>query len=78
MLQLHFILVVLLPYKPLKKCLSIIALLFITIVNGLSVKAAQKMQIFFTVVKLGLVAAIIIGGFIMIGQGETQNFENAY
>jgi len=47
-------------------------------VNGLSVKAAQKMQIFFTVVKLGLVAAIIIGGFIMIGQGETQNFENAY
>ena len=36
------------------------------------------MQIFFTVVKLGLVAAIIIGGFIMIGQGETQNFENAF
>lgn len=54
------------------------ALLFITIVNGLSVKAAQKMQIFFTVVKLGLVAALIIGGFIMIGQGETQNFENAF
>lgn len=54
------------------------ALLFITIVNGLSVKAAKKMQIFFTVVKLGLVAALIIGGFIMIGQGETQNFENAF
>ena len=36
------------------------------------------MQIFFTVAKLCLVAAIIIGGFIMIGQGETQNFENAF
>ena len=64
--------------EPLKKCLAITALLFITIVNGLSVKAAQKMMIFFTIVKLALVAALIIGGFIMIGQGETQNFENAF
>ena len=62
----------------LKKCLAIIALVFITIINGLSVKAAQTMQIFFTVAKLCLVAAIIIGGFIMIGQGETQNFENVF
>ena len=36
------------------------------------------MQIFFTIAKLCLVAAIIIGGFIMIGQGKTQNFENAF
>ena len=36
------------------------------------------MQIFFTIAKLCLVAAIIIGGFIVIGQGETQNFENAF
>ena len=64
--------------EPLKKCLAITALLFITIVNGLSVKAAQKMQIFFTIIKLGLIFAIIIGGFIMVGQGETQNFENAF
>ena len=64
--------------EPLKKCLAIMALLFITMVNGLSVKAAQKMQILFTIVKLGLVAALIIGGFIMIGQGETQNFQNAF
>ena len=25
-----------------------------------------------------MVTAIIIGGLIMIGQGETQNFENAF
>ena len=35
----------------LKKCLAIIALAFITIVNGLSVKAAQTMQIFFIIPK---------------------------
>ena len=36
------------------------------------------MQIIFLVAKLSLIAAIIIGGFVMIGQGETQNFENAF
>jgi len=36
------------------------------------------MQIIFTIAKLCLVTAIIIGGLIMIGQGETQNFENAF
>ena len=36
------------------------------------------MQIIFTIAKLCLVTAIIIGGLVMIGQGETQNFENAF
>ena len=36
------------------------------------------MQIIFLVAKLTLIGAIIIGGFVMIAQGETANFENAF
>ena len=62
----------------LKKFLSICAIMFIMIVNGLSVKASERMQILFTVVKLLLISAIIIGGFVQIANGETENFENAF
>ena len=62
----------------LKKCLSICAIMFIMIVNGLSVKASERMQILFTVVKLVLISAIIIGGFVEIAKGNTENFENAF
>ena len=36
------------------------------------------MQILFTVVKLVLISAIIIGGFVEIAKGNTENFENAF
>ncbi|CBY24423.1 unnamed protein product [Oikopleura dioica] len=62
----------------LKKFLSICAIMFIMIVNGLSVKASERMQIIFTVVKLVLISAIIIGGFAEIAKGNTENFENAF
>ena len=64
--------------ETLKKFLSICAIMFIMIVNGLSVKASEKMQILFTVVKLILITAIIIGGFVEIAKGNTENFENAF
>jgi L-type amino acid transporter 9 len=62
----------------LKKFLSICAIMFIMIVNGLSVKASERMQILFTVVKLLLISAIIVGGLVQIANGETENFENAF
>ena len=63
----------------LKKCLSICAILFIMIVNGLSVKYSERLQILCTIVKLALIAAIIIGGFVEIAKGNTENFgENAF
>jgi len=62
----------------LKKFLAICAVMFISIINGLSVKASETLQIVFTVVKLCLITAIVIGGFVMLGQGKTENFENAF
>ena len=41
-------------------------------------KASERMQIIFTIAKLSLIAAIIISGFVMLGQGNTKNFENAF
>ena len=66
------------PPNDLKRLVAICALLFISIVNGLSVKASERMQIVFTVAKLSLIAAIIIGGFVYMGQGNTENFQNAF
>ena len=57
---------------------AIVAIYFISIVNGLSVKASANMQIIFTFAKLALIAAIIIGGFVMLGQGYTENFVGAF
>jgi len=66
------------PPEILKKFLAIIAILFISIINGLSVKASENIQIFFTVVKLALIAALIIGGLVKIGEGYTENFEDSF
>ena len=41
-------------------------------------KASANMQIIFTFAKLALIAAIIIGGFVMLGQGYTENFVGAF
>ena len=32
----------------------------------------------FTAVKLALIAAIIVGGFVKIGQGYTENFQDSF
>ena len=36
------------------------------IIQGLSVKLAERVQIFFTVAKLAVIFAIIIGGFVQV------------
>jgi len=66
------------PPNDLKRLVAICALLFISIVNGLSVKASERMQIIFTIAKLTLIAAIIIGGFVFLGQGNTENFKDPF
>jgi len=66
------------PPNDLKRLVAICALLFISIVNGLSVKASERMQIVFTIAKLFLIAAIIIGGFVFLGQGNTENFQDPF
>jgi len=50
----------------------------ITAINCFSVKLTNAVQVFFTVAKLAIIAAIIIGGFVMLGQGNTENFNNSF
>uniref|UniRef100_A0A4W4GIU2 B(0,+)-type amino acid transporter 1 n=1 Tax=Electrophorus electricus TaxID=8005 RepID=A0A4W4GIU2_ELEEL len=49
-----------------------------TIVNCLSVKLAKYVQIFFTVAKLLIIVIIVISGMVLLAQGNTQNFANAF
>jgi len=54
------------PPELLKKFLAVTAILFIMTMNGLSVKLSERVQIFFTVAKLCLVFAIIVGGMVLM------------
>ncbi|XP_012630631.1 B(0,+)-type amino acid transporter 1 [Microcebus murinus] len=60
------------------KCLGAAAILFIVIVNSLSVRLGSLVQNVFTAAKLVIVAVIIIGGFVLLAQGNTKNFENSF
>ena len=50
----------------------------ISTINCFSVKLSNFVQIFFTAAKLLIIAAIIIGGFVMMGQGKTENITNGF
>ena len=53
-------------------------LVVITAINCFSVKLSNAVQIICTVAKLAIIAAIIIGGFVMLGQGNTEQFQNSF
>ena len=50
----------------------------ITLANCISVKLSNSIQVFFTGAKLLMVVAISVGGIVLLAQGETQNFNNAF
>jgi len=50
----------------------------ITTVNCFSVKVSNGVQVFFTIAKLAIIAAIVVGGIVMLAQGNTENFENSF
>ena len=54
------------PPDIVKKFLAVTALFFIMIIQGVSVKLAERVQIIFTVAKLALIFAIIVGGFVQV------------
>ncbi|XP_026864757.2 b(0,+)-type amino acid transporter 1 [Electrophorus electricus] len=60
------------------KCLAAACVFLTTIVNCLSVKLAKYVQIFFTVAKLLIIVIIVISGMVLLAQGNTQNFANAF
>ncbi|XP_787268.3 b(0,+)-type amino acid transporter 1 [Strongylocentrotus purpuratus] len=56
----------------LARIFAIMALLILTFINCTSVKAANQIQIWFTIAKLIVCAIIIVIGFIKIGKGNTE------
>ncbi|XP_072237327.1 b(0,+)-type amino acid transporter 1 [Leuresthes tenuis] len=60
------------------KCLAIVALILIVSVNCLSVKLASYVQNFFTAAKLVIIVIIIVAGIVLLAQGKTENFSNAF
>ncbi|CAD7692837.1 unnamed protein product [Nyctereutes procyonoides] len=66
------------PPEAVVKCLAAAAILLITTVNSLSVRLGSYVQNVFTGAKLVIVAVIIIGGLVLLAQGNTRNFENSF
>ncbi|XP_068598000.1 b(0,+)-type amino acid transporter 1-like [Brachionichthys hirsutus] len=60
------------------KCLAAAAIVLIVGVNCFSVKLANFVQNFFTMAKLFIIAVIMGGGIVMLAQGKTENFSNAF
>ncbi|XP_032371783.1 b(0,+)-type amino acid transporter 1 isoform X2 [Etheostoma spectabile] len=60
------------------KCLSAAAIFLIVTVNCLSVKLASYVQNFFTAAKLFIILVIVVAGMVMLAQGNTETFSNAF
>uniref|UniRef100_A0A3P8PMU3 b(0,+)-type amino acid transporter 1 n=1 Tax=Astatotilapia calliptera TaxID=8154 RepID=A0A3P8PMU3_ASTCA len=60
------------------KCLAAAAILIITSINCLSVKLASYVQNFFTAAKLIIILVIVGAGIVLLAQGKTENFSNAF
>lgn len=60
------------------KCLSAAAIFLIVIVNCLSVKMASYVQNIFTAAKLLIIVIIVVAGIVLLAQGKTDNFSNAF
>ncbi|XP_076594541.1 b(0,+)-type amino acid transporter 1 [Chaetodon auriga] len=60
------------------KCLSAAAIFVIVIVNCLSVKLASYVQNIFTAAKLFIIVVIVGAGIVMLAQGRTETFSNAF
>ncbi|KAF4094406.1 hypothetical protein AMELA_G00014670 [Ameiurus melas] len=60
------------------KCLAAVTILFLTVVNCLSVKLSSFVQNFFTAAKLLIIVIIVVAGIVMLAKGNTQNLQNAF
>ena len=53
--------------------------MFISIINGLSVKASENLQIISLLSNyVTTITSSVIGGFVLLRQGKTKNFENSF
>ncbi|XP_068017798.1 B(0,+)-type amino acid transporter 1 [Melanerpes formicivorus] len=66
------------PPQVVTKCLAAAAIVVITIVNSLSVKLGRYLQNFLTAAKMIIVTIIIVSGIVLLAQGKTGNFTDAF
>ncbi|XP_054245667.1 B(0,+)-type amino acid transporter 1 [Indicator indicator] len=66
------------PPQVVIKCLAAAAIVVITIVNSLSVKLGSYLQNFLTAAKMIIVTIIIASGIVLLAQGKTGNFTDAF
>ncbi|XP_057687800.1 b(0,+)-type amino acid transporter 1-like [Corythoichthys intestinalis] len=60
------------------KCLAAAAIAFIVTINCLSVKLASYVQNSFTAAQLFIITVIVGAGMVLLAQGNTENFSNAF
>ncbi|KAL8559420.1 hypothetical protein ACOMHN_045217 [Nucella lapillus] len=60
------------------KLAAAVALVTLAVVNSYSTRLAARVQIVFTVVKLGALVVIIVGGIVRIAQGHTAVLETGF
>ncbi|XP_010212286.1 PREDICTED: B(0,+)-type amino acid transporter 1 [Tinamus guttatus] len=66
------------PPQVVIKCLAAAAIVIITTVNSLSVKLGSYLQNFLTAAKMIIVTIIIVSGIVLLAQGKTDNFKDAF
>ncbi|XP_034965883.1 b(0,+)-type amino acid transporter 1 [Zootoca vivipara] len=60
------------------KCTAVACILLLTLINCLSVRLATSVMNVFTVAKLLALLVIVVGGVVLLIQGETHRFQNAF
>ncbi|XP_032877957.1 b(0,+)-type amino acid transporter 1-like [Amblyraja radiata] len=66
------------PPPAVVKCTAAASILIVTVVNCLNVKLATDIQNIFTFAKLVSLLVIVVGGILLILNGHTQSFQNAF
>uniref|UniRef100_A0A670ZFZ2 Zmp:0000001267 n=1 Tax=Pseudonaja textilis TaxID=8673 RepID=A0A670ZFZ2_PSETE len=66
------------PPQVMIKCIAISCILFLTLVNCLSVRLAMSMMNIFTAAKLLALLVIAVGGLVLLAQGQTHSFQDAF
>uniref|UniRef100_A0A8C6X4Z5 B(0,+)-type amino acid transporter 1 n=1 Tax=Naja naja TaxID=35670 RepID=A0A8C6X4Z5_NAJNA len=66
------------PPQVMIKCTAISCILFLTLVNCLSVRLAMSMMNIFTAAKLLALLVIAMGGLVLLAQGQTHSFQDAF
>uniref|UniRef100_A0A8C3TLL7 b(0,+)-type amino acid transporter 1 n=1 Tax=Catharus ustulatus TaxID=91951 RepID=A0A8C3TLL7_CATUS len=60
------------------KCTAAACILILTIINCLNVRLATSVMNIFTAAKLLALFVIVVGGLVLLAQGQTQSFQNGF